>query len=382
VTVLGRKSALDDLTVIVSPAVKRDAYVVSPQVGGKTLVLRKDQTFENAVERLSELFPKEHADDVRRFVRKHMPDAPTFDSILEGTAPAPSWMQKMGDDGEGRPMTRRAKLTTAALVTVIAAASLGGVAAVRSMTESMFDDAAFTSLTRAAHLECRILDSDTAECRNPVKGTVWRVLADEGNDDLPPSYRFLSGQQMAVIYMFPSAEARLNYPNRAAYERVWDYMTARDKIMIGATDAPVLAALAGAVDESFLDGVPQTPATTSRGKPPTITNLLPTPTKSIPTEKPWPTPTGGSPTMLGPAYGGSSPSPEPSSPDTGTPQPPGAVDEPVGSTDPDQPGADPATPAQPATPANPQPSVSDTQKPGIGVQLPGVSITLPLSIGL
>jgi hypothetical protein len=330
----------------------------------RTLVLSSRQTRENATERLIELFPQEHIDSVQRFVRKHMPDAPSFEGVLATTAPG--WTVTTAPASSSIRVSRRAQLVSVAALSMIAASTLFGYSVLHDMTGSMLDESEFRSFAAAAGFDCRTVEQATADCTSKVNGSKWKVLATRAEKAGEPNgYRFLSGDQMAVVKIFSSETERDAWPDTAAYSRVYPYLTARDRVTIGATDLPVLEDFAGAADASVLSGRSAAapghmvrPATPTRvggtGRP---ADVLPGPPAAV-TVTPWPShPTaGGSVPASRPVKPAPSVSTAPSVPaaQTGTPAPSEPVE------------ADPPNPAR-------EPVGSGG---GITVELPSVTVTI------
>jgi len=339
--------------------------LVSPLGEQRTLVLSSRQTRENATERLIELFPQEHIDNVQRFVRKHMPNAPSFEGVLATTAP--SWTVTPPPSSSSIRVSRRAQLVSAAALSTIIAATLFGYSVLHNMTGSMLDEHEFQSFAAAAGFQCRTVEQASADCTSKVNGSKWKVLATRAEKAGEPNgYRFLSGDQMAVVKIFSSETERDAWPDTAAYSRVYPYLTGRDRVTIGATDLPVLEDFAGAADASVLSGRSATAPGQSvrpsvpRGQVGRPADLLPGPPTAVPVTE-WPSrPAGaGSAPASRPVKPSPSVSGRPSvpAPETGTPAP----TEPV--------------------PASPAPARGDDEPTdGITLQLPIVTLTVDLPL--
>jgi len=338
--------------------------LVSPLGEQATLVLSSNQTRENATERLIELFPQEHIDNVQRFVRRHLPNAPSFEGVLATAAPA--WTVTAPPASSSIRVSRRAQLVSVAALATIAASVLFGYSVLHNMTGSMLDETEFRSFAAAAGFECRTVEQAKADCTSKVDGSKWKVLATRAEQAGEPNgYRFLSGDQMAVVKIFSSQSERNAWPDTAAYSRVYPYLTARDRVTIGATDLPVLEDFAGAADASVLSGRsasapgqtvrPTTPLRVgATGRP---TDVLPGPPTAV-TVTPWPS---------HPTVGGSVPASRPVKP------------APSVSTAPSVPAAQTGTPA-PSEPVEADPP-SPAREPvgsggGITVELPSVTVTI------
>jgi len=369
-----------EFDAIVAPEETVDAVRV-----GHLIILRAGQSHENAVEQLSKLFPSEHPDDIIRVVRAAMPNAPSLENLsreLHGSSP--DWVRG-AVEADTVPMSkRRVRILAGAVVTGVAALSLGVYSLLSSLNSSPFDSPEFTELARAANFQCTVQSETSAECRNVAEGTIWKVTAYEGVDEDPTSFRFSHGSEMAVVWIFDSAEERKAFPQLAGYQRLYPVMSSRDRVLVGATDPDVMADLAGAVDDSVLDGVRTFPT----GKPatPGRNPFEEWPTKMPTSLVPWPTGEGPTRTVEPSQAGPGAPVPEePSQPATEAPAAPDEAGRPAPSPDPDPaptqtqaPAADTGTPA-PAPEPEPTPSEEPMQtgaKVSVTISLPGIFIGL------
>lgn len=380
----GRASVFDTIEVLVDEQIEVDAIRM-----GDLLVLRTPQTYENAVEQLTKMFPGEHPDDVKAVVRRAMPKAPSLDHLtMELAAASPDWVRGRTETTSAGISGRRLRLIAGAVVTGVAAASVGVYALLANLNQSPFEKSSFTGLTQAADFQCSVQTQTAAECRNVAEGTIWQVTAFVGAADKDPQgYRFSHGSQLGMVWIFNSTEDRERYPQVAAFQRLYPYMTTRDRVIVGATDAPVMAKLAGALDESVLHGVGQTILPPQAKKPgnsdpfdgwPTVppTTLVPWPSGPIPSLprptpslRPSPTPTG-LPVTVNPSQApteASRPSPTPTEPDpaeeTGTPAPPPVKDE----------AAAPSQDGEASGPAD-QPAEQEQPNLSVTISLPALNI--------
>lgn len=361
----GRTSELTDLRVVVHPDAPKEVSLVSPVGQPRVLVIRHPgQTSESAVERILEQFPREHLDDVRRFVRKHLPDAPSLDTFLTSTAPKESWLAPPSDEPVKSRVSKRAWFVSAVGVTALVAATLVGYSLVRDSVPSMFDHYDFQRLAQSAHMDCTEIDASTAKCRTPSGGE-WKVTATRAPEPgEPDAFRFSQGSQLAVLMVFETLKEREEYPLNQAYRRLWPYITSKDRVTIGSTDAPVLASLAGLVDDSVLAELPK-----ARGDEKRATHAVTPPAKQTKTTSPWmqapsPTPTRPWPTTVKPAP---APTATATKSPTGTPSPSVSMSE-------------PETTETSDTPGTVDPTTSTAPHPGGGGALEAdVRITIPLS---
>jgi len=407
----GRKSVLDEFEVIVdhpfgcacftcgahdpdsplrTPHPEFDAIVAPEETVdvarvGRLIILRAGQSHENAVEQLSKLFPSEHPDDIIRIVRAAMPNAPSLENLsreLHGASP--DWVRGTVETDAAPMSKQRVRILAGAVAAGVTALSLGVYALLSALNSSPFDSPEFTELAKAAHFQCRALSDSQAECRNVAEDTIWKVTAFQGVDADPTSFRFSHGDELAVVWIFDTPEQRQAFPQLAGYQRLYPVMSSRDRVIVAATDADVMADLAGALDDSVLDGVgggAPTAHPTTVGRP-----VMDWPTRVPTTLTPWPstaTPTRTvEPSRPGP---GASVPEQPSQAATEAPAAPSEPARPAPSTDPDPspsqtqpPAADTGTPS-PAPGPDPTPSDEPTQsgsKMSVTISLPGIFIGL------
>ena len=368
-----RPSILPSLTVVVNDDHRlKDATLVDRDGEGSTLVMRKTQSFDNAVERLMEMFPDETADDIRRLLRQHMPQA-TFDTLLVQAGPTPSYLRREDDEASGRRpgrlTGRRVTVLLCALVVAVFALVMVVVySLMRGQTLSLFERKEFQAFAQEASMECRPTEVGRAECINRDQGTVWQVTATRGESGEPDAYRFSHDDQLATVYIFDTTRDREKYPQNRAYQRLWPFLTARDRVMIGATDSPVLKDMAGAVDDSVLENIPTSAAPVATVRP-----------TGIPSHEPMvrprdELPAGPKPTSVVPWPSDATPSPTPSRAEATSP----AAD--TGTPDAETGTPLPARPAAGDAPTSPPATSTTSDDSGISVELPRVTVTVNLPL--
>lgn len=255
-----RASSLDGLIVEVDPdfptSVGRKGRFLVLQGGGR-------QTHENAVQKLREMFPHEHVDDIKAFVRKHLPDAPSLDSLaVRLGASSPTWLRGPSPDDRSTPAVRTVRrgllwLTGAVAGVVLGFAAVAGYMALTYASTSILDRPVFQSVSSAAGLKCRMEGQATATCVHPSTGKAWRVTAFAGTAQDPNDYRFVSGDQMALLSVFDTEADREDHPAASAYERLYPHLVVRGRVMLGSTDKALLDSLMVAVDRSIGLSTPQ-----------------------------------------------------------------------------------------------------------------------------
>ena len=368
-SITGRRSALSDLTVVIDEMFPVDAGHI-----GSVLVSSSKSTHENLFARVAELFPAEHIDDVTALVRKHAPHAPSLEGLSQQLADiSPDWTwREPAADITAAQRRKRLRIAGAAIVGVVGAAAVGAYFGLSALDEpSLLASQEFSSLTTAAGLSCKALDETNAECRNVSAGTIWRVTALPGaTDNDPDTFRFSRGNQLGLVLVFKDDADRAAYPPLAGFQRIYPYLSSRDRVTVGATDGPVIEMLAQAVDRSVLAPGRGLAVTKTTNAGPRVSEALGDWPTKIPTGQiPWPQATPStSPSSA--ASSSSSPSSEGSSPAD-------PYDSPVDSPAPEQSSssqtsgaARPAASDPEPSPSSPTPSPSTTTEPDTGTPTP------------
>lgn len=199
--------------VLVDADAPTDAALVQALGGRELLVLRKDQSFSNAVTQISRLLPEIHPDRVRAAVRVHLPDAADFDTLESTSRSAISVPVELAPGGSlaekpRRSLFRRALVHggLASVITLTAMSYLLG----SSGTPQPFESDAFHRFAQLGHVTCSPIDSEHAKCTDVDGVVMLSTVVTSGEFTL---FTFTYGTEKVVMRVFPTAE------DAAAWER-------------------------------------------------------------------------------------------------------------------------------------------------------------------